>query len=93
MVVVGTALSRCITRAADQEPWSLTLGRSFVPQLMCPNSLPAQDEAQAPPRPPSPPSQSEQEPVPGQTTAIVTGVVSIAFGVRCTAPGICSCIC
>ncbi len=43
-----------------------------------------QDEVQAPPKPPSPstPMQREEEPVAGQTTAIVTGVVSIAFGVR-----------
>ncbi len=43
-----------------------------------------QDEVQAPPKPPSPstPTQREEEPVAGQTTAIVTGVVSIAFGVR-----------
>ena len=54
-------------------------GRSGLRTL----GLITQDEVQAPPKPPpSTPTQREEEPVAGQTTAIVTGVVSIAFGVR-----------
>ena len=54
--------------------------------LLSPGGAESQDEAQAPPSPPPVPAQSEQEPVRGQTTAIVTGIVSIAFGVRQCCP-------
>ena len=46
------------------------------------SALLVQDEADAPSSPPPAPVQNEQPAVRGQTTAIVTGVVSIAFGVR-----------